>query len=51
MLERNISRDDIKNIILNGEVIESYPDDKPFPSILIFCKIKNRPLHAVISYD
>ena len=51
MLERNISRDDIKNTILNGEIIESYPDDKPFPSILMFYQINNRPLHVVVAFD
>ena len=33
--ERGISIDDIVNIINNGEIIEEYPTDVPFPSCLI----------------
>lgn len=30
--ERGIRYSDIKNAILNGEIIEQYPDDFPYPS-------------------
>ena len=33
--ERNITIDDIMNAIDNGEIIEQYPSDFPFPSCLI----------------
>lgn len=36
MQERDISRNDVKNGILTGEIIEEYPDDFPNPSCLIF---------------
>ena len=36
MQERDISRADVKNCILNGEIIEDYPNDFPYPSCLIF---------------
>ena len=36
MQERNISRADVKNGIVTGEIIEDYPDDYPNPSCLIF---------------
>ena len=49
MLERNISYENVKNIILNGEIIEQYPDDYPNPSCLIFGIVDNvRNLHIVI---
>ena len=32
MLEKGISRASVKYIITNGEMMENYPDDKPFPS-------------------
>ena len=51
MLERNIQRADIKKVILEGEVIESYEKDKPFPSALFFKFINNRPLHALVAFD
>lgn len=36
MQERDISRADVKNCIMHGEIIEDYPDDFPHPSCLIF---------------
>ena len=51
MLERRISRASVKHILCTGEMIENYPDDKPFPSGLFHGVWNNRPLHAVIAYD
>ncbi len=34
-----IEDDDLYNSVLNGEVIEDYADDKPFPSCLIYGSI------------
>jgi hypothetical protein len=50
MLTRGISRVEVRQVILNGEVIEDYPDDYPLPSCLIFHN-DIRPLHVVVSYD
>ena len=33
--QRGISIDDVISCIKNGEIIEQYPDDYPFPSCLI----------------
>ena len=35
MFERNISKIDVINTILNGKIIEYYENDYPFPSCLI----------------
>ena len=51
MLTRGVSRSDVKYAILKGELIEDYPDDKPFPSALFFCIINNRPIHAVAALN
>ena len=51
MLERNIERADVKRVITEGEVIENYEDDKPYPSALFFKIINNRPLHALVAFD
>jgi len=51
MLERNISRESILHIICHGEIIEAYPDDRPFPSALFFGMWDNKPLHTVIAHD
>jgi hypothetical protein len=43
--------DTILEVILNGEIIEDYSQDKPFPSCLIFKIVNGKPYHIVVSYD
>lgn len=46
--ERGIYRKDIVNAIMNGEIIEQYPDDYPYPSCLILgISTSNNYLHVV----
>ena len=48
---RRISVQEVREAILNGEVIEEYPQDKYGPSCLIFGMTEtNRPLHIQCSY-
>ncbi|WP_349238287.1 DUF4258 domain-containing protein, partial [Methanoculleus sp. 7T] len=35
MFERNVSTDDLFLVIRTGEIIESYPEDEPCPSLLM----------------
>ena len=43
---------EVYEAICNGEVIEEYLEDKPYPSVLIFGKtIKDSPLHIVCAYN
>ena len=52
MGERDIKRADVKNCILNGEIIEDYPDDFPNPSCLIFgTTSEDKILHVVAGTD
>ena len=52
MGERDIKRADVKNCILNGEIIEYYPNDFPHPSCLIFgMTLDNQVLHVVAGTD
>lgn len=52
MQERDISRADVKNCIMNGEIIEDYPGDFPHPSCLIFGKtVEKKIIHTVVSLD
>ncbi len=47
-----ISFDEIFESIPTGEIIEQYPDDKPYPSCLILSKnIKDEPIHSVWAYN
>ncbi len=51
MFERVISRDEVKQAVLDGKIIEKYKDDYPFPSFLIACVDRDKPIHVVVSYD
>ena len=51
MMERRISRDTVKEVLLSGEIIEDYPDDKPYPSALFLGWIKEEPFHVVAAFD
>ena len=51
IIERGIQPAEIKEAILNGEVIESYPEDKYGPSCLIFGKCTRKILHIQCSQD
>lgn len=51
LFERAIPPDAVLRIIEEGEVIASYPDDLPFPSVLILGFEGGTPLHAVVARD
>jgi len=48
MFERDILEIDVENTIINGEIIEEYPDDRPYPSFLAL-GLNDRPLHVVFA--
>jgi len=52
MFKRRIRQSDVISIVRNGEIITQYPDDQPFPSVLMmdFTEEK-RPLHVVAAID
>lgn len=48
--QRNIKARDIRHAVFNGEIIEQYPDDFPFPSCLILGKTTDEQfIHIVMS--
>lgn len=49
MFERKISVDDVRRVIDDGEIIEDYPDDSPFPSRLMLGWEGSRPIHVVVA--
>ena len=51
MMERNISRDIVKEVLLSGEIIEDYPNDKPYPAALLLGRVKGEPFHVVAALD
>jgi uncharacterized protein DUF4258 len=48
----DLSLDEVFSSIPGGEIIEDYPDDKPFPSCLIFgTTFRGNPIHSVWAYN
>lgn len=48
MFERMITRIDVQTALLNGNIIEYYPNDYPYPSCLVLGYTSNNiPLHIV----
>jgi hypothetical protein len=48
--QRKIKARDIRCAVLNGEIIEQYPDDFPYPSCLILGKTSDdKYIHVVMS--
>ena len=49
MFQRNISTEDIRQVVLHGEIIEDYPEDEPCPSALFLGFTRGRPCHTVVA--
>ena len=47
MFQRRISKDDVRQVLGNGETIETYPHDTPYPNRLVLGWRHARPLHVV----
>ena len=48
LLQRNIMQIDIENALLNGEIIEEYDNNYPYPSCLVYgLNLNNKVLHIV----
>ena len=48
LLQRGINTDDVVYAIQNGEIIEQYPNDYPYPSCLVLgITLKNNYIHVV----
>lgn len=51
MFKRDISVENVKQVILSGEIIAEYPIDKPFPSSLVLGYINRKALHVVVAMN
>ena len=49
MFERRISREEARAVIEYGQVVEDYPDDRPYPSRLMLGFREGRPIHVVVA--
>ncbi len=51
MFQRDISEEEVEDVVENGEIIETYPDDEPYPSYLVYGTIKRKVIHVVYAKD
>jgi len=51
MFEREITKEDVRQVLVTGRTIETYPDDKPYPSRLVLGWSSSRPIHVVVADD
>jgi len=49
MFKRRISLEDVRHVLATGEVIETYPNDTPYPSRLVIGWYGLRPVHVVVA--
>jgi hypothetical protein len=50
--EDSLLLDEILHSVRNGEVIEDYPDDTPYPSGLVYgTNEESEPIHSVLAFD
>jgi hypothetical protein len=46
-----IAQQAVRDVLLNGERIRDYAEDRPFPSALFLGYVATQPLHVVASSD
>ncbi len=47
-----VSDEEVYEAVASGEILNEYPDDTPFPSVLVFgLTAQGRALHVVCAYD
>jgi hypothetical protein len=51
MFQRGISPEMISDLLQSGEVVASYPEDKPYSSALLLGFALQQPVHAVVARD
>ena len=49
MFRRHIEVEDVRYVLETGEVIETYPEDTPYPSHLVLGWCGSRPIHVVVA--
>lgn len=49
MVDDDLTLTEARETALNGETIERYPDDQPYPSRLMLAWRGGRPIHVVVA--
>ncbi len=51
MFERRISPEAVYHVVREGEIVQSYPEDEPYPSWLLLGFWEGQPVHVVVARD
>lgn len=52
MTERGIEKEEVEKALMEGEILEEHPQDKPYPKCLIMGFVRERePLYVSCSFD
>lgn len=51
MFARGLATDNVITVVRDGRRIIEYPDDSPYPSVLLLGFVRDRPLHVVVAVD
>lgn len=51
IFKREIPPDVVRRVVVEGEVVADYPDDTPYPSVLMLEFQNGQPVHVVVARD
>jgi hypothetical protein len=51
MLERRIDPEEVRAVVERGQIVQRDSGDRPYPSFLVLCVSRGRPLHVAFGYD
>ena len=51
MFQRGVGISEVTRIVREGEVIEEYPDDEPWPEVVLLGEVANLALHVVVGRE
>ncbi len=51
MSQYGVGVEDVRHVLEQGETIKSYPEDKPYPSLLVLGWRETRPIRVVAADD
>jgi len=51
LFERGFRQEDVEEVVRTGEEIARYPDEKPYPCVLVLGYTRFRPVHVVVAFN
>ncbi len=49
--QRSVSMNEIKGIVVAGDLIEQYPKAQPFPKALFMAEVRGEPVYVSCAFD